>query len=193
MWKRNLTTIILLVLILCPVAGQRPLAEKVTLPDSELTNLYRIDEGVYRSEQPKKQDFAALEAYGIKEVLNLRKMHSDSRKAQSSSLKLHRLKTSAHSISIDELAQALTIICQRQGPIVIHCHHGADRTGAVVALYRIVFQGFSKEEAIDEMKNGGFGFHKIYKNLIRIIEEADIDQLRSELSCPDYPIATDGN
>ena len=156
-------------------------AEKITLPDSELTNLYRIDSGIYRSEQPSSLDFKALEKYGIREVLNLRNKHSDDDEAAGTSLRLYRLKTKAGSITEEQLITALRIIKNRKGPLVIHCHHGSDRTGAVCALYRIVFQGVSKEEAIREMVEGGFGFHRIYKNIIRTIHEMDVESIKKEL------------
>ena len=112
------------------VYGQNINAEKITVPDSKLTNLYQIDSGAYRSEQPSDADFKALEKYGIREVLNLRNRH---------------------------------------------------RTGAVCAMYRIVFQGVSKQKAIQEMTEGGFGFHRIYKNIIRTIEKADIERIKREV------------
>ena len=79
--------------------------------------------------------------------------------------------------------EALRIIKNRKAPIVIHCHHGSERTGAVCALYRVVFQNVSKEDAIHEMTEGGFGFHRIYKNIIRRIKEADIEQIRRKVMC----------
>lgn len=77
--------------------------------------------------------------------------------------------------------EALRVIRDRKGPILIHCLHGSDRTGGVLAMYRIVFQQYTKEEAIEEMKNGGFGFHKVYRNIVRMIRKADIEQMRQEL------------
>lgn len=47
--------------------------------------------------------------------------------------------------------------------MVVHCWHGSDRTGAVIAAYRIVQQGWSQHDAIDEMINGGYGFHPIFQ------------------------------
>lgn len=161
--------------------SQQIRAEKITVPGSELANLYKIDEGVYRSEQPSYADFKALEKYGIREVLNLRNRHSDDDEAAGTKIKLHRLKMKAHSVSEDQLINALRIIRSRKGPIVFHCHHGSDRTGAVCAMYRIVFQGVSKQKAIQEMTEGGFGFHRIYKNIIRTIEKADIEHVRREV------------
>ena len=162
MQKRILLSLLLGVIFSISIFSQNLKVEKITLPDSELTNLYKIDSGVYRSEQPSHEDFKALEKYGIGEALNLRK---------------------AHSINEEQLIEALRIIKNRKAPIVIHCHHGSDRTGAVCALYRVVFQNVSKEDAIHEMTEGGFGFHRIYKNIIRRIKEADIEQIRRKVMC----------
>ena len=181
--KRILLSLLLGVIFSISIFSQNLEVEKITLPDSELTNLYKIDSGVYRSEQPSHEDFKALEKYGIGEVLNLRNRHSDDDEAAGTNVKLHRVKTKAHSINEEQLIEALRIIKNRKAPIVIHCHHGSDRTGAVCALYRVVFQNVSKEDAIHEMTEGGFGFHRIYKNIIRRIKEADIEQIRRKVMC----------
>ena len=181
--KRILLSLLLGVIFSISIFSQNLEVEKITLPDSELTNLYKIDSGVYRSEQPSHEDFKALEKYGIGEALNLRNRHSDDDEAAGTNVKLHRVKTKAHSINEEQLIEALRIIKNRKAPIVIHCHHGSDRTGAVCALYRVVFQNVSKEDAIHEMTEGGFGFHRIYKNIIRRIKEADIEQLRRKVMC----------
>ena len=112
---------------------------------------------------------------------NLRNRHSDDDEAAETKIKLHRLKMKAHSVNEEQLIKALRIIRNRKGPIVFHCHHGSDRTGAVCAMYRIVFQGVSKQKAIQEMTEGGFGFHRIYKNIIRTIEKADIERIKREV------------
>ena len=174
MQKRILLSLLWGVIFSISLFSQNLKAEKITLPDSKLNNLYKIDSGVYRSEQPSHSDFKALEKYGIGESLNLRNRHSDNDEATGTTVKLHRVKMKAHSVDEEQLITALRIIKNRKSPIVIHCHHGSDRTGAVCALYRIIFQNISKEDAIREMTDGGFGFHRIYKNIIRRIREADI-------------------
>lgn len=172
---------ILCIAAVIPGFGQEYYAEKIELPGSDLGNFYKIDEGVYRSDQPSASDFKALERYGIREVLNLRNYHSDDDEAKGTSLVLHRLKTKAGRISEEELTAALRIIRDRQGPILIHCWHGSDRTGTVVAMYRIVFQGVPKEETIRELTEGGFGYHKIYDNIPKTIRRADVDRIKREL------------
>ena len=175
MQKRILLSLLLVVIFSISIFSQNLEVEKITLPDSELTNLYKIDSGVYRSEQPSHEDFKALEKYGIGEALNLRNRHSDDDEAAGTNVKLHRVKTKAHSINEEQLIEALRIIKNRKAPIVIHCHHGSDRT--------VVFQNVSKGDAIHEMTEGGFGFHRIYKNIIRRIKEADIEQIRRKVMC----------
>jgi protein tyrosine/serine phosphatase len=161
--------------------GQTVTAEKIYLANCSLENLYKIDDGVYRSEQPTAADFRALQKFGIEEVINLRYWHSDDDEAAGTTLQLHRIKMRAGTLRLEQLVEALRIIKGRQGPILFHCHHGSDRTGALCALYRIVVQGVSKEAAIREMTEGGFGFHGIYRNIIRLIREVDVAEVRAML------------
>jgi hypothetical protein len=48
-------------------------------------------------------------------------------------------------------------------------------------MYRIVFQDWSYQEAIDEMINGGYGFHEKYENIPLFIEQADIEIIKTNL------------
>jgi protein-tyrosine phosphatase len=55
-----------------------------------------------------------------------------------------------------KIAQALDLISDPANqPVFVHCYHGEDRTGAVVALYRIVFQGCTVDQAHQEMMKDG--------------------------------------
>ncbi len=151
------------------------------LTEINIKNLHKVDSGVYRSKQPNKEQFIALENGGIREVLNLRRLHSDNKEAENTNLKLYHIKVRAEAIKEQHLLQVLKIIKNREGDILIHCHHGSDRTGAVIAMYRIVFQGWSKEEAINEMTNGGYGFHKIYSNIPKLIRKIDVENFKEQL------------
>ena len=52
-------------------------------------------------------------------------------------------------------------IRRASGPVLVHCLHGSDRTGTIVAMYRIVEQGWTREAAIAEMTGGGYGYHAV--------------------------------
>jgi len=162
--------------------GLRPDEWATPVIGSSLDNLYALDNNVYRSEQPDNKAFLELELFGIKEVLNLRRFFSDADDAENTQLKLHQIKTNAGDITTEEILEALKIIKNSQGPILIHCWHGSDRTGIVSAAYRIVFQDWSKENAIRELKDGGFGYHSnIYPNIIDTLNTLDVDSLKREL------------
>ncbi|MDR2466384.1 MAG: tyrosine-protein phosphatase [Prevotellaceae bacterium] len=172
--KRFIVLFIFLALRSATLAAQ----PAVKIDGCGLNNLYEIDSGVYRSEQPDEQQFRLLERYGIKEVLNLRYWHSDEKIARNSGLKLHRVRMMAHHINDYDVVRALRIIRNRQHPILIHCHHGSDRTGLVAAMYRLVFQKRSKKTVIEEMTDPRFGFHGIYANIVKYIENADAERIR---------------
>ena len=79
----------------------------------------------------------------------------------------------------EDVAQFLKIVRNPANqPVLLHCKHGSDRTGMMVAIYRIVEQGWSKEDAIAEMTQGGFGYHPIWSNLIRYIQKIDVAALK---------------
>jgi len=69
---------------------------------------------------------------------------------------------------------------EKRQPVFVHCQHGADRTGMMTAIYRVVVEGWSKEDAVAEMTEGGFGFHSIWKDLVDYVREVDVERLRKE-------------
>ena len=99
-------------------------------------------------------------------------------------LTLLRLETEADELDFDDLAAALRFIRQAEKPVLVHCWHGSDRTGAVSAAYRLVFQNWSKEEALDELMHGGYGFHAIYDNIPRLLKSLDVEALRAAVNRP---------
>ncbi len=143
--------------------------------DWPLKNFYRVSDEVYRSRQPDAADFRALEEAGVKSVLNLRDNHSDDDEAAGTALKLFRVPTVTDDITDAGMVRALRIIRGAPKPILVHCWHGSDRTGVVIALYRIVVQGWTREAAIDELVNGGYGYHaKLYPNIVEYIRTVDL-------------------
>ncbi|MCL2327226.1 MAG: dual specificity protein phosphatase family protein [Bacteroidetes bacterium] len=143
-------------------------------------NVYKIDTGVYRCAQPDSAAFAELAAMGITEIINLRSFDTDKKYTQSG-ITFHHINMQAEHCNYKKIVRVLQLIKNRNGAIAIHCKHGADRTGLIIALYRIVFQDWTKEEAIDELKNGGYNFHAIYGNIPRYIMKLDIEQLKKNV------------
>ena len=161
-------------------APQRPDTWATPLQSERLRNFYKIDDKVYRSAQPDKKGFKELAARGIRNVLSLRDYHSDE-DGEGLGLNLYRIKMEAGDIETQKVVEALRIIRNSDGPVLIHCWHGSDRTGLVSAMYRIVFLGWSKEDAIDELTRGGYGYHSLYKNIPEFIRQADREAIKKRV------------
>lgn len=146
------------------------------------TNLYRVDDSLYRCEQPNKQDFILIDSIGIKTVINLRQRKTDNHKIKKTGLKLINVPMNAWTISYTDIVAGERAINDAQKPVLIHCKHGADRTGCMVAIYRIVKCGWTREDAIKEFRYGGFHYHeKSFPNILRLLETIDIEQLKKDL------------
>ena len=149
---------------------------------TELENCYKVSDKVYRSEQPGPQSFGELERFGITGVLNLRRYHNDNDEAEDTTLRLHSIKMSAGWVTEQQIVEALRIINNSKGPVLVHCWHGSDRTGVVVAAYRIVIQGWPKEKAMDEMRNGGYGYHaSLFSNLMKLLRDLNVEAVKEEI------------
>lgn len=157
---------------------KRPSIWATKVLQTTLKNLHKVDEFVYRCEQPDAKGFDELEAMGIKSVLNLRNNHSDSLFLIDSPLNCFQVNMEAKDINDEDVIMALKILKEAPKPIVVHCKHGADRTGVVIAMYRIIFQQWTKEKAIGELKYGGYGFHEAFANIPVYIHQANIDEIR---------------
>ena len=146
-------------------------------------NLYRIAPGLYRSAQPSAEGMRSLEKMGIKTVVNLRNFNSDDKELKGTTLKGVSISMNTWDVDVEEIVEVLKILRDPSGaPYLIHCQHGADRTGTMSAMYRIVLQGWSKRDAIEEMTEGGYGYHSIWGNLIELIEEVDVEEVRERMN-----------
>jgi tyrosine-protein phosphatase SIW14 len=160
------------------VVAKRPSIWACKITNTSLSNLYKVDEGIFRCEQPDQKSFQQLADLGIKSVLNLRNKHSDSLFLQDSPLNCFKVNMEAKDIADDEIVQALKALKDAPKPIVVHCKHGADRTGVVIAMYRVVFQDWTKEKAIGELKYGGFGFHEAFANIPAYIQQVNVAEIK---------------
>ena len=146
-----------------------------------LPNLHKVTDNLYRSAQPDAEGMRNAEKLGIKTVLNLRGLHSDETLALGTGLNLTRIKINTWAMDEDDILEGLRIILQADGPVLVHCQHGADRTGTLMAAYRMVVQNWPRDEAIREMLDGDYGYHTVWGNLLTLLENMDITAMRIRL------------
>ena len=158
---------------------------KWATPVKQDANLYRLDDKLYRSEQLTRSDAAAVQSLGIKSVINLRFFDRDDNETalSGSGIALFNKPLLTWRIKPKHIAETLYLIEQRQkqGPVLIHCYHGADRTGLISGMYRIVYQGWPPEEARREMQQGPYGYHSVWRNIGRLFSDENVRQVRAEL------------
>ena len=181
LWLLTLTTVLVLCVPALAQTRDARWAVPVDLPHAE--NFFRITPNLYRAAQPSAAALREYEKFGIKTVINLRSKNSDRKFLKGgSTLNLIEVPMKAWDISDDEVIAVLRLIKNEPGPILIHCQHGADRTGTIAAMYRIIFENWSKEEALDELINGGYGFHKVWKNIPEYINKVDAARIRAAVN-----------
>ncbi len=165
-----------------PALAERPANWAQPIPGSAVKNLHRITPQLFRSAQPDAAGMRALEKLGIRTVVNLRNFNDDEREARGTGLRLLNVDMSAWRIKDEEVAKVLALLRKEMGPFLVHCQHGADRTGVICAMFRVVEQRWSKGEAIRELTGGGFGFHAIWKNIPDYVRNADVEKIRRRVN-----------
>lgn len=160
-----------------PVGRPENWARKLDRPG--LPNLHQVTPNIYRGAQPTAEGMAQLKAMGIKTVINLRTFHSDRDEVAGSGLKSVRFTTQPWDSDDEDVIHFLEVVSDTNNlPAFVHCKRGADRTGMMCAMYRVAICGWTKTEAVQEMRNGGFAFSPVWKNLVIYVEKADVEMLK---------------
>jgi protein tyrosine/serine phosphatase len=125
-----------------------------------LPNFAKVTGILYRSGQPTQQGVSQLAAKGVKTILKLNAddpAEPDWAAADGITL-IPQLMDNHSSPSYAQVDAALAIIMDStKQPVLVHCHLGHDRTGAVVAAYQVLYNGKSVADAAAEAKSFGYG------------------------------------
>jgi protein tyrosine/serine phosphatase len=132
-----------------------------------IPNFHRVDNtNIYRGGRPKQQGMEVLKRLGIRTIVNLEReifekvpgeVKKERQWAEKAGIKFFHVPM--HPIFApkkEEIEKALAYITDSENqPVFVHCDYGSDRTGIVIAAYRIKSNGWSVEEAYNEMKKYG--------------------------------------
>lgn len=143
-----------------------------------LPNLHKVSDTLYRGAQPTDEGIRQLKKLGIRTVVDLR----DSGAADNmggTGMTYVRIPSTAWQPEEKDVVQFLQVVNDPSlAPIFVHCHRGADRTGMMTAIYRVAVQGWTKDQAIEEMTRGGFGFYSGWQNIVRYVRDLDIEHVK---------------
>lgn len=150
-------------------------------------NFYQVNSWLYRSEQPSDLLLPYLQQQKIDIVINLRTRNEDLTLLKHQNIQLIHIQINTWDIQRQQIVKVMQILQKAQAAhqrVLIHCYHGSDRTGTMVAMSRILLENWSSDDAINEMKHGGYGFHPIWMNIDGLFKTKNIDWMRQQLAHP---------
>jgi len=164
-------------------AATRPASWAEPIELEGAPNLHRISPTLYRSEQPTALGMKNLEKLGIRTVINLRAFNDDEDEVEGTSLRIERVKILTWRIGDQHVVEVMRMLKKTEnGPFLIHCQHGADRTGLMSAMYRMLEQGWTADDALKELVDGGYGYHSMWKNIVKYLRSVDVEKLRAAIA-----------
>ena len=125
-----------------------------------IKNFGKVNDNYFRGSQPTHSQLEALKAMGVKTIIDLRKDFVPEERRWTKELGLNYfnlpLKPSEPATS-EQTEYFLRLVNDpANGPVYVHCKGGRHRTGALTAVYRISHDGWTAEQAFDEMKKYDF-------------------------------------
>ena len=136
--------------------------------NKNLPNFQQVNANLYRGGQPTEEGFRQLKQMRVKTVIDLRgadeKAKTEENRAQNAGLKFINLPLNNWFEPKDaQIEKILAEINKPENqPVFVHCQRGADRTGTVIAVYRITHDNYTAEQANAEAKKFGFGWWQFW-------------------------------
>jgi protein tyrosine phosphatase (PTP) superfamily phosphohydrolase (DUF442 family) len=138
------------------------------LPDARgVSYAAEVAPGLYRGGQPDADGIAWLKGLGVKTIINLRHYHGDTEGdlVSKAGLRYERIPLeSSDAPDRKQVARFLALVNDPAlRPVYVHCLHGVDRTGTMMAVYRMEMEAWPNAEAFAEMEY--FEAHRIWRDL----------------------------
>jgi len=165
MTRHYLRTLFRVVALASVPACAKPAADSTI---SGVPNFHRVNASIYRGGQPSAEGWTSLKQLGVKTVVDLRRDGEHSVEAEQQAVEaagMHYINVPLKSIvapSDANISKVLALLqSSEDGPAFVHCRGGVDRTGAVIACYRIAHDGWRNRVALDEAKSYGMHWAEI--------------------------------
>jgi protein tyrosine/serine phosphatase len=131
-------------------------------PFSDIPSFYQVDDVLWRGGQPNQEGFKKLKSLEIKTVISLRGQNNEliweKRLVEALGMNFYNLPMSIYTQPSQEMVlKFLEIVLNKENqPVFLHCESGRDRTGAMIALYRVTVYSWTPKQAYQEAKRFGF-------------------------------------
>lgn len=128
---------------------------------ADVRNFGQVNERLYRGAAPSGAALQELQSLGVKLVIDLREPGEKTEVEQSLAEKLgmHYINVPLRATAAptqDQIEHVLSLLSENAAdPIFVHCRRGKDRTGTVIACYRIQHDGWTNRKAQVEANEYG--------------------------------------
>ncbi|MFA6213043.1 MAG: hypothetical protein WCT03_25080 [Candidatus Obscuribacterales bacterium] len=132
-----------------------------TIAAPAISNFDIVSEGLWRGAAPSNQALQKLADSGVKTIVDLRMAgqgaQEEASRAKKLGIKYVHIPLGFMGPSLFKVGQFLNIVNNPANqPVFVHCRYGADRTGALVAVFRVIHDHWSFNQAYTEMRSHHF-------------------------------------
>ncbi len=130
------------------------------LPQVHVRNFDKVNDHLYRGGVPTEVGVQELGAMGVGTIIDLRTAAegTSSEKQIADKLKIKYINIPLGEFGAPtnaQMEQILNLLQDTSGTLFVHCRRGKDRTGTVIACYRIQHDGWDNQRALEEAKEHG--------------------------------------
>jgi protein tyrosine/serine phosphatase len=149
-------------------------------------NFAKVSAFLYRGAQPTAEGFAQIRKLGVRTVVNLRSVHSDRDELKGLGLRYVHIACQAWHPEDEDVVRFLKVLSDPANhPVFVHCQEGADRTGCMVAAWRMFHDAWGLEAAVEELRT--FGFHPIWSDITAYLRKFNAEAMRQKLAATPAP------
>ena len=187
-------------IVLVALLAATPIVAHAAPTVSGIPNFIQVNEHIFRGAQPEDGAWTQLAALGVKTVVDLRQVseHSttdEARAVEAAGMRYVSIPMNGWETPRPELVAQVVAMLEAPGDTVfVHCKQGKDRTGTVVAAYRISHDGWANARALDEAESNGMHWFlrgmKRYISTYRAVGDSSGDLVRSSQPATAVPTAS---
>jgi tyrosine-protein phosphatase SIW14 len=167
-FRVSLLSVALLSIVCVCAAGHRG------VPATEgIYNFGKVNDGLFRGAQPDEAGIQSLKRLGVKTIINLR-MNDDVWSGEESQARANGIVYTNMPMkglgrpTDEQVRNILSLIGTLPAPVYVHCQHGCDRTGTIIACYRIQHDQWQNGKALDEAEHYGMSpFERGMKKFVK--------------------------